>query len=115
MLQSLCVRQLLRTNQHSKAESCKWSELLAAGVQGLLKRTGRFGFLMLKYAFSHILQTFFILFLTASSTLKTDKSSTLHYTLINFRNFYVITAKFAIFYIFMKKLCLLLFEVCKVK
>ena len=34
-----------------------------------------FGFLMLKYAFSHILETLFLLFLTSSSTLNADKNS----------------------------------------
>ena len=37
------------------------------------------------YAFSHILGTLFLLFLTSSSTLKADKNSTLQCTLINFR------------------------------
>ena len=44
---SLCykvcdVTHLLRPNQHNKAEWCKWSELLAARAQNLLKGTGRF-------------------------------------------------------------------------
>ena len=75
---SLCYKvcdatELLRPNQCSKAESCQWSELLAAKVQGLLQGAGRFWVLMLKYTFSHILGTLFISFLTASSTPKTDR------------------------------------------
>ena len=45
-------------------------------------------FLMLKYAFSLILET---LFLTPSSTPKTDKNRTLHHSSINLRYFYNIT------------------------
>ena len=37
--------------QCRKAESCKWSKPLVAGVQGQLKALKAFGFLMLKYAF----------------------------------------------------------------
>ena len=49
------------------------------------------GFLMLKYAFSHILETLFLSFLTPTSTPKTDKNRTLHCTSINLRYLYVIT------------------------
>ena len=40
--------------RHSEAESRERSEQFAAGVQEA------FGFLMLKYAFSHILETLFL-------------------------------------------------------
>ena len=45
---------------------------------------------MLKYAFSHILETLFHSFLRASSKPKTDKNSTLHCTSINLRYFYIL-------------------------
>ena len=38
--------------QCSEAELCKQSEPFARGVQGWLKDTGNFGFLMLKYMYS---------------------------------------------------------------
>ena len=44
----------------SEVESCEQSEQYAAGVQGLLKGLEALGFLMLKYAFSHILETCFL-------------------------------------------------------
>ena len=44
-----------------------------------------FGFLMLKYAFSHILETLFLLFLTSTSTQKADKNRTLDCTSMNLR------------------------------
>ena len=53
------------------------------------------GFSMLKYAFSHILETLFLLFLTDSITPKTDKISTLHGTSINLRQ------KISIAFVFM--------------
>ena len=73
------------------------------------------GFLMLKYAFFHILDTLFLSFLTPSSTPKTDKNRTLHCTSINLRYLYVIThfAKNLHFLIFMKKLCLSLFNLSR--
>ena len=46
--------------RHSEAELCEQSEQFVAGVQGLLKALEAFGFLMLKYAFSHILETLFL-------------------------------------------------------
>ena len=46
-----------------------------------LRALEAFGFLMLKYAFSHILETHFPSFLTASSIPKTDKKIKGHITL----------------------------------
>ena len=43
--------------QSSGAESCEWSELSMARVQGLYVGPEPLGFLLLKYAFSHILET----------------------------------------------------------
>ena len=70
----------------SEAESCERSEHSAAGVQGPLKGPGSFGFLMLKYAFSHILETLFLLFLTSILTPKVDKNRALDFTSINLRH-----------------------------
>ena len=47
--------------RHSRAYSCEQSELSVVGVQGLLE------FLMLKYAFSHILEPLFLSFLISTS------------------------------------------------
>ena len=46
-----------------------------------------FGFLMLKYAFFHILKTLFLLFLASTSMPKADKNRTLDCTSINLRYF----------------------------
>ena len=43
-------------------------------------------FLMLKYAFSHILETLFLLFLTSILTPKVDKNRALDFTSINLRH-----------------------------
>ena len=51
---------------------------------------------MLKCSFSHILETLFLSFLTASLPPKTDKNSALHCTSINLRYFYVITFAFVL-------------------
>ena len=72
--------------RHSKAESRERSEHSAAGVQGPLKGLEAFGFLMLKYAFSHILETLFLLFLTSILTPKVDKNRALDFTSINLRH-----------------------------
>ena len=52
-------------------------ELSAAEVQGPLKGLGSFWVLMLKYAFSHILETLFLSFLISTSAPK-GKTSTLN-------------------------------------
>ena len=82
----------------SEAESCRRSEAelherseqSAAGVQGQLKGMEAFGFLMLKYAFSHILETLFLSFLTSILTPKVDKNRTLEFTSINLRHSYIL-------------------------
>ena len=95
--------QLLRPKV---AHVTKWSSASGAshlwlGSRTYLRALEAFGFLMLKYAY----ETLFLLFLTASSTPKTDKDSTLHYASINFSIFMSLhILKFTFFYIFMKKL-----------
>ena len=51
-----------------------------------LRALEAFWFLMLKYAFSHILETLFLLFLTSISTPKVDKNRALDFTSINLRH-----------------------------
>ena len=70
--------------RRSKAESRERSEHSAAGVR--LRALEAFGFLMLKYAFSHILETLFLLFLTSILTPKVDKNRALDFTSINLRH-----------------------------
>ena len=72
--------------RHSKAESRERSEQYAAGVQGPLKGPGSF----LKYAFSHILETLFLSFLTSILTPKVDKNRALELTSINLRHSYIL-------------------------
>ena len=56
-----------------------------------LKGPGSFGVSDAQiYAFSYILETLFLSFLTPSLTPKTDENRTLHCTSINLRYFYVI-------------------------
>ena len=49
-----------------------------------------FGFLMLKYAFSHILETLYLSFLTSILTPKVDKNRALEFTSINLRHSYIL-------------------------
>ena len=59
-------------------------------VQDPLKALEAFGFLMLKYAFSHILETLFLSFLTSILTPKVDKNRALEFTSINLRHSYIL-------------------------
>ena len=72
----------------SEAESCQRSEasILRPGSRARLRALEAFGFLMLKYAFSHILETLFLLFLTSILTPKVDKNRALDFTSINLRH-----------------------------
>ena len=72
----------------SEAESCRRSEasILWPGSRAHLRALEAFGFLMLKYAFSHILETLFLLFLTFILTPKVDKNRALDFTSINLRH-----------------------------
>ena len=57
--------------QRSEVELHEQSELSVAGLQNLLEGPWKLlGFLMLKYAFSHIPEILFLSFLTSSSTPK---------------------------------------------
>ena len=58
--------------------------------RGLKRALEAFGFLMLKYAFSHILETLFLSFLTSILTLKVDKNRALDFTSINLRHSYIL-------------------------
>ena len=60
-----------------------------------------FGFLMLKYAFSHILETLFLSFFISILTINVDKNRALEFTSINLRTFLIY---YTYFLIFMKKL-----------
>ena len=69
----------------SEAESCRHSEAsnLRLGSRAHLRALEAFGFLMLKYTFSHILETLFLSFLTSILTPKVDKNRALEFTSIN--------------------------------
>ena len=80
--------QLLRPKV---ADVAKWSRaseasILQPGSRARLRALEAFEFLMLKYAFSHILETLFLLFLTSILTPKVDKNSALDFTSINLRH-----------------------------
>ena len=80
--------QLLRPKV---ADIAKWSRvseasILQPGSRAHLRALEAFGFLMLKYAFSHILETLFLLFLTSILTTKVDKNRALDFTSINLRH-----------------------------
>ena len=60
------------------------------GSRARLRALEPFGFLMLKYAFSHILETLFLSFLTSILTPKVDKNRALELTSINLRHSYIL-------------------------
>ena len=62
------------------------ASILRPGSRARLRALEAFGFLMLKYAFSHILDTLFLLFLTFILTPKVDKNRALDFTSINLRH-----------------------------
>ena len=76
----------------SEAESCRCSEAsnLQLGSRARLRALEAFGFLMLKYAFSHILETLFLSFLTSILTPKVDKNRALEFTSIHLRHSYIL-------------------------
>ena len=80
--------QLLRPKVADIAKQSCTSEvsILRPGSRARLRALEAFGFLMLKYAFSHILETLFLLFLTSILTPKVDKSRALDFTSINLRH-----------------------------
>ena len=76
----------------SEAESCRRSEVsnLRPGSRARLRALEAFWFLMLKYAFSHTLQTLFLSFLTSILTPNVDKNRALEFTSINLRHSYIL-------------------------
>ena len=80
--------QLLRPKVADIAKRSRTSEasILRPGSRARLRALEAFGFLMLKYAFSHILETLFLLFLTSILTPKVDKNRALDFTSINLRH-----------------------------
>ena len=62
------------------------ASILRPGSRAHLRALKAFWFLMLKYAFSHILETLFLLFLTSILTPKVDKNIALDFTSINLRH-----------------------------
>ena len=80
--------QLLRPKGADIAKPSRVSKvnILRLGSRARLRAVEAFGFLMLKYAFSHILETLFLLFLTSILTPKVDKNRALDFTSINLRH-----------------------------
>ena len=80
--------QLLRPKVADVVKRSRASEasILQPGSRACLRALEAFGFLMLKYAFSHILETLFLLFLTSILTPKVDKNRALDFTSINLRH-----------------------------
>ena len=84
--------QLLRPKVADVAKQSHASEAsnLWLGSRARLRALETFGFLMLKYAFSHILETLFLSFLTSILTPKVDKNKALEFTSINLRHSYIL-------------------------
>ena len=80
--------QLLRPKVADIVKRSRTSEasILRPGSRARLRALEAFGFLMLKYAFSHILEILFLLFLTSILTPKVDKNRALDFTSINLRH-----------------------------
>ena len=84
--------QLLRLKVADVVKRSRMSEVsnLRPGSRARLRALEAFGFLMLKYAFSHILETLFLSFLIFILTPKVDKNRTLEFTSINLRHSYIL-------------------------
>ena len=84
--------QLLRPKVADVAKHSRSSEAsnLRLGSRARLRALEAFGFLMLKYAFSHILETLFLSFLTSILTPKVHKNRALDFTSINLRHSYIL-------------------------
>ena len=84
--------QLLRPKVANVAKQSLVSKAsnLQLGSRACLRALEAFGFLMLKYAFSQILETIFLSFLTSILTLKVDKNRALDFTSINLRHSYIL-------------------------
>ena len=80
--------QLLRLKVADVAKRSRASKasILGPGSRALKQALEAFGFLMLKYAFSHIQGTLFLLCLTSILTPKVDKNRALDFTSINLRH-----------------------------
>ena len=76
----------------SEAESCRRSEAsnLQPGSRACLRALEAFGFLMLKYTFSYILETLSLSFSTYILTPNVDKNRALEFTSINLRHSYIL-------------------------
>ena len=84
--------QLLRPKV---ADVVKWSHAskvsnLQPGSRAHLRALEAFGFLVLKYAFSRILETLFFSFLIFILTTNVDKNRALEFTSINLRHSYIL-------------------------
>ena len=92
------IQDLVKGGPASEAESCRRSKAsnLWPGSRARLRALEAFGFLMLKYAFSHILETLFLSFLTSILTPKVDKNRTLEFTSINLRHSYILHLFFSL-------------------
>ena len=86
------IQDLVKGGPASEAESCPHSETESRkrSEQSAARALEAFGFLMLKYAFSHILETLFLSFLTSILTPKVNKNRALEFTLINLRHSYIL-------------------------
>ena len=84
--------QLKRPKVADVAKRSRASEAsnMRPGSRARLRALEAFGFLMLKYAFSHILETLFLSFLTSILTPKVDKNRALELTSINLRHSYIL-------------------------
>ena len=84
--------QLQRPKVADVAKRSHASEVsnMRPGSRARLRALEAFGFLMLKYAFSHILETLFLSFLTSILTPKVDKNRALELTSINLRHSYIL-------------------------
>ena len=86
-IQDLVKPQLPRLKVADTAERSRMSEVsyLWLGSRAYLRALEAFGFLMLKYAFSHILEMLSLI-LTSTSRSKADKNRTIDCTAINLRH-----------------------------
>ena len=80
----LKVADVAKQSHASKASN------LRLGSRAHSRALEAFGFLMLKYAFSHILETLFLSFLTSILTPNVDKNRALEFTSINSRHSYIL-------------------------
>ena len=83
-LQRTKVADVVKRSRASKVSNMR------PGSRARLRALEAVGFLMLKYAFSHILETLFLSFLTSILTPKVDKNRALELTSINLRHSYIL-------------------------